>query len=178
VDSSLDWGQDLPALKRWMDRDNIEPVFLAYFGTADPRAYGVRYKKVVMVHDFRPGIRSSRPGPGDWFVISRTLLQGAYLEPDKEFALAGLTAGRLRREWIDQWAARCRRLQEDDRPSPHLADWLVKNGKLTEPERAALARPLLTTWIASLRNRKPDRRIGGSMVAFRMTPEILSPPGP
>src|SRR5262249_38384766 len=41
-DSNLDWGQDLPALAQWQrDHDNA-PIALAYFGTADPAAYGVR----------------------------------------------------------------------------------------------------------------------------------------
>ena len=41
VDSSVDWGQDLPALKRWLDAHPAivdgKPLYLAYFGTADPR---------------------------------------------------------------------------------------------------------------------------------------------
>ncbi|HEY6071302.1 MAG TPA: glycosyltransferase family 39 protein, partial [Chthoniobacterales bacterium] len=40
VDSSLDWGQDLPGLKTWIDDHRAivdqKPVYLAYFGTADP----------------------------------------------------------------------------------------------------------------------------------------------
>ena len=44
VDSSLDWGQDLPALGRWLDQNSRgeRPVYLGYFGTARPAYYGVR----------------------------------------------------------------------------------------------------------------------------------------
>jgi putative flippase GtrA len=42
-DSNIDWGQDLPALKKYMDNNGIEEVKLLYFGTADPSYYGIRY---------------------------------------------------------------------------------------------------------------------------------------
>lgn len=44
VDSSLDWGQDLPALARWLDtnRQPGEKLYLSYFGNAWPPHYGVR----------------------------------------------------------------------------------------------------------------------------------------
>src|SRR5205814_2137227 len=48
VDSSLDWGQDLPALKAWLDDHHAmidrKPLYLAYFGTADPRSYEINAK--------------------------------------------------------------------------------------------------------------------------------------
>jgi hypothetical protein len=43
VDSSLDWGQELPAVKRWVDaRPAGERIYLSYFGTGDPARYGIR----------------------------------------------------------------------------------------------------------------------------------------
>src|SRR5207253_1262911 len=45
VDSSLDWGQDLPILKNWLDHhfdaSASTRLYLAYFGTALPRSYGI-----------------------------------------------------------------------------------------------------------------------------------------
>jgi Tfp pilus assembly protein PilF len=41
LDSNLDWGQDLKGLKKWLDQRGIQHVQLAYFGTADPKYYGV-----------------------------------------------------------------------------------------------------------------------------------------
>jgi len=41
VDSSLDWGQDLKGLKRWMIDQQVDKIELAYFGTADPAYYGI-----------------------------------------------------------------------------------------------------------------------------------------
>ena len=45
VDSSLDWGQDLPGLAQWLEQNNPgpsrSPVYLAYFGTGDPAHEGI-----------------------------------------------------------------------------------------------------------------------------------------
>lgn len=43
VDSSLDWGQDLPGVKRYIDAHHLDPpLYLSYFGTASPAYYGIR----------------------------------------------------------------------------------------------------------------------------------------
>lgn len=42
-DSNIDWGQDLPALKNFMDKKGIVKVKLLYFGTADPAYYGIDF---------------------------------------------------------------------------------------------------------------------------------------
>src|SRR5204863_3054509 len=44
ADSNLDWGQGLPELKAYMDREGIDAVYLAYFGTDRPEAYGIRHQ--------------------------------------------------------------------------------------------------------------------------------------
>jgi hypothetical protein len=45
LDSNIDWGQDLPSLKQWLEEQNItEPPDLAYFGAVDPAIYGLRYQ--------------------------------------------------------------------------------------------------------------------------------------
>jgi hypothetical protein len=44
ADSNLDWGQGLPELKAWMDREAVDAVYLGFFGTDRPEAYGIRYQ--------------------------------------------------------------------------------------------------------------------------------------
>jgi hypothetical protein len=44
IDSNLDWGQDLPALQRFMKARGIEKVDLGYFGRVDPAIYGISYQ--------------------------------------------------------------------------------------------------------------------------------------
>jgi hypothetical protein len=45
-DSNIDWGQDLPALKKYMDNNNVNRVELLYFGTADPLFYGIEHSAI------------------------------------------------------------------------------------------------------------------------------------
>ncbi|MBI5767230.1 MAG: glycosyltransferase family 39 protein [Verrucomicrobia bacterium] len=80
VDSSLDWGMNLPELKRWLDvhnPDGREPVFLAYFGTDDPECHGIKAHRLPGFFDWwRPQDRTP-PRPG-YYAISASLLQGVY----------------------------------------------------------------------------------------------------
>jgi len=76
VDSNIDWGQDLPRLKAWMDARGVDRVHLAYWGTGDPRAYGIDYRKLAFFHDYRTSEPASAPGAGDHVAVSVTLLQG------------------------------------------------------------------------------------------------------
>jgi hypothetical protein len=41
LDSSLDWGQDLPRLAQWMRREHVQQVQLAYHGVDDPSRFGI-----------------------------------------------------------------------------------------------------------------------------------------
>ena len=44
IDSNLDWGQDLPGLKKYMEKNGIKKIKLGYFGRVDPKIYGIDYK--------------------------------------------------------------------------------------------------------------------------------------
>jgi hypothetical protein len=46
ADSNLDWGQGLPALKAWLDSTGVDRIYLAYFGTDRPEAYGILYQQL------------------------------------------------------------------------------------------------------------------------------------
>jgi len=67
VDSNLDWGQDLILLKKYLAEKNVEEISLAYFGTADPEYYGIRYAPLV---PFRL--------TEGWIAVSATHLQGVH----------------------------------------------------------------------------------------------------
>ena len=87
VDSNLDWGQDLPGLKHYVDESGISEVKLAWFGTADPAYYEVHYdplpSRSLPFKDEAKGryetFFPSRPAPGV-YAISATHLQGVYFE--------------------------------------------------------------------------------------------------
>ncbi len=57
-DSNLDWGQDLPGLRSYMDRTGAPALTLSYSGTAPPAAYGIRYQ-------FAPTAGALSPPPAD-----------------------------------------------------------------------------------------------------------------
>ncbi|HVA50885.1 MAG TPA: glycosyltransferase family 39 protein [Pirellulales bacterium] len=44
LDSNLDWGQDLIALRRYMEKEQIEEIDLAHFGRVPPAVYGIRHR--------------------------------------------------------------------------------------------------------------------------------------
>jgi len=86
VDSNLDWGQDLPALRDRMEEMGIERVNLAYFGKAVPEAYGVSYHPLASYLRFVEGPELSAynpytPLPG-WYAISATSLRTGMMTPE------------------------------------------------------------------------------------------------
>ena len=62
VDSSLDWGQDLPGVQRYLDQHKpAGPLYLAYFGVGSPNYYlhpaeRVRYLYSNPGHDVVPSL--------------------------------------------------------------------------------------------------------------------------
>jgi hypothetical protein len=79
VDSSLDWGTNLPGLKRWLDRNNPggrEPVYLAYFGTDSPAYRGITAHRLPGFFDWGRG--EHFPLEPGLYAISATLLQTVY----------------------------------------------------------------------------------------------------
>jgi hypothetical protein len=92
VDSNLDWGQDLKGLGSWLRQNHVGRVKLAYFGSADPRYYGIEC-------DLLPGYMAPPPArvtrqvtPGDVVAVSATILQGLYVEPAMRPLFARLRA--------------------------------------------------------------------------------------
>ena len=82
VDSNLDWGQDLQALKRWLDENKItDPIYLCYFGMADPRYYGIVHYNLPGGLLFEPQSGLDSLKPGGVIVISATHREGVYFTP-------------------------------------------------------------------------------------------------
>jgi len=90
VDSNLDWGQDLKLLARWLDEHEIRHVNLAYFGTADPRYYGIDATYLVGSPFFIPEQAFGKPKLPGYVAVSATLLVGAYGEPAEQEFYRGL----------------------------------------------------------------------------------------
>ena len=71
VDSSLDWGQDLPALRRLLEARHYRLVTLGYFGTAQADVHGIR----AVDWRTRDDAAAAR---ADYLAVSATTLMGAY----------------------------------------------------------------------------------------------------
>ena len=87
VDSNLDWGQDLPGLKEYVDAHNVELIHLSWFGAAHPEAYDFPFHPLPGFWRFGGdpaayGLNPYAPAPGV-YAISASNLQGVALEdPD------------------------------------------------------------------------------------------------
>jgi hypothetical protein len=80
-DSNLDWGQDLPALAAWQrEHADAPPIYLAYFGLADPHYYDIRYTPLPGGYHYDP--------PPQWphgecvIAVSATYLQGLHIDSE------------------------------------------------------------------------------------------------
>jgi hypothetical protein len=91
VDSNIDWGQDLEGLSAWMEENQVEQIWLSYFGEAHPEYYGINY---VGLDSFPPRLMNPNtkpfypydPAPGT-YAISATNLQGVHFADHEEFAI-------------------------------------------------------------------------------------------
>jgi hypothetical protein len=83
LDSSVDWGQGLLALRDWMRAEEVERVYLSYFGSAWPEGYGVRYAPLASFFRLpEPQTASAAAPEPTHAVISATNLHGVYLPGD------------------------------------------------------------------------------------------------
>ncbi len=156
VDSSLDWGQDLPGLKRWLDKSHNTnekqlPVYLSYFGTGSPRDYGVAVLPLPGYPDWRQKeIVDLRPG---FYCISATMLQSVYVEPRGPWSVESEQEYQRLLQAVAQPA-------EKERQDPRLLDRF---------DRYRLAR-----LCAFLRLREPDDSVGYSILIYKLSADDLN----
>jgi hypothetical protein len=83
-DSNLDWGQELKRLADWRKDHDDRPLYLSYFGTADPEYYLGSYTNLPGGYTWGPPIgKVDRPG---YVAVSATNLQGVYIG-EEEFSM-------------------------------------------------------------------------------------------
>jgi hypothetical protein len=165
VDSSLDWGQDLPALKRWIDNHHADvdgkPLYLAYFGSADPRANEIDAKRLA--EDHSTGDLKFTQLTGGVYCISATTLQSVYAREigpwsqvyEQHYQVSLAVMKRYCNTASDP-AARVTLIANDG-----AASWVKK---IREFERLRFER-----LCAYLRHRAPDAQVGYSIFVFDLT---------
>ena len=93
VDSNYDWGQDLKRLVKWADKENINKIYVDYFGGADTEYY--LKGKLRSWH----GGRDPKELPkGSYLAVSATFLQGGRGEP-----VPGFTQPNGYYNWLDDY---------------------------------------------------------------------------
>ena len=89
VDSNIDWGQDLPALRDVVERRDLGRIKLSYFGSTPPSHYDLDFEPLPTWSEtpeqgspFTRTYYPYDPAPGV-YAISATHLQGVVLDPDQ-----------------------------------------------------------------------------------------------
>jgi 4-amino-4-deoxy-L-arabinose transferase-like glycosyltransferase len=80
VDSNLDWGQDLKGLKSYMEQAGIEEIYLSWFGSTYPDAYGYGIPhRLLPSYIYYPGqvtgvaFNPLQPAPGVYAISATNL---------------------------------------------------------------------------------------------------------
>jgi hypothetical protein len=169
VDSSLDWGQELPGVKTWLDAHARpgEPVFMSYFGTAEPDYYGLQHVKrlpFISVFETPQPLVALEPG---LYCISATMLSHVYSD----------LRGPWTRAWENEFLA-ARAIE------PALIDYTVNHARRAELLKSAPA----SKWQAVvkrydvlrfarlcyyLRLRSPEAQIGHAIFIYRLSADEI-----
>jgi 4-amino-4-deoxy-L-arabinose transferase-like glycosyltransferase len=169
IDSSLDWGQDLKGLKRWLDdhpEDSRDPqrVYLSYFGTTRPEYYGIGAQRLPFFfpRPWEPHI--PRPLTGGLYCLSASMLEGVYTVP-----LAG--------RWNVAYEKHYQELRQSvlqvqaAAANPAVNRAILNDAMSREFQDAChiyetLRFSRLTSY---LRQREPDDEVGYSILIYRLT---------
>jgi hypothetical protein len=76
VDSNLDWGQTWKGLRRYLDVEGIDEIFLSNYNINDPHAYGLNYIPLPPWPEAPPVLPQRFDPPPGVYAISTTQLQG------------------------------------------------------------------------------------------------------
>jgi hypothetical protein len=167
VDSSLDWGQDLPELARWLKQHNKGlgklPASVAYFGTADLGYWHVEARRLLAdPYQDQPAPEIFLPLLPGYYAISATYLAGVYLPlpgpwtPEHERAyqaLKQINADHLANADDPHVYAQLQKRYGDQALEGYLRFPGVRLGRLA----------------ALLRQRQPDASAGYSILIFKLT---------
>jgi len=166
VDSSLDWGQDLPGLKAWLDANRRpgEDAYLAYFGTGEPHYYKLQVKRLAYINGFHEDEPYIPLGAG-LYCIGATMLQQVYSP------IRGLWTADLEKEYefLRAFEPQFRAYAEDPAARAKL-----EQGLSPEKWRASRDRFLHLRFARLchyLRVRRPDADIGYSIFIYRLSAE-------
>jgi hypothetical protein len=168
VDSSLDWGQDLPGLKSWLDRHaGNDRVYLSYAGSGEPNYYGIRARRLPFINGFKIPQPWVRLEPGI-YCIGATMLQHVYSP------IRGPWTPELEKEY--QWMRTF---------EPAFEAYFGDRAQRAELEKQAPPEKWKRAWVRHdllrfarlcyyLRAREPDDQVGHSILIYRLTAKEIA----
>ena len=168
VDSSLDWGQDLPGLRTFLaEVADDTPVYAAYFGAASPTYYGVKARWLYSYFQRADPTRPPVPLEAGIYCISVTLLQSMHMRRIGPWTPTNEQALLEHRTSVDRFV----RLSSDPAGLDELraegspAEWMRVFRTFDRLRTSRLFRFLLA--------REPDARIGYSIHVYRLSDEDI-----
>ncbi len=195
IDSSLDWGQDVPSVVKAVEKlraeGDREPMYYALFGSGWPEHYGLktRYLPAYRVTGAVAQI-SVPPLEGGLYLIHATQLQNVYVDAPIEWSPQADDVLRQLTLLVQSWQLRARSAQDfaqllaNENPAniqiPAQATAEQRANALLNTNLGLLARygnlrfAKLCQW---LRLRKPDFQIGYTVNAYRLTQTDLEEVG-
>lgn len=168
ADSSIDWGQDLPTLKRWLDghRREEEAVYLSYFGCGLPEFYGIQARGLPRHFDWAR--RDMPPLHGGLYCISVTMLTNLYSP------FLGPWCEPYEREYQETRAALDALEARTSDPAERIR-LMEKEGREAWELRLSIFRQLrFLRLCAALRQRAPDADAGHSILIYRLTDDEVT----
>ncbi len=166
VDSSLDWGQDLPSLRTWLDSHALNsptaPAYLSYFGTGDPAYYGIGTRRLPGYPDTGASL-DRLPLAGGVYCISATMLQQVYTQFPGRWAVPYERAYQQVVANLDLFE----KARNDPQQRKQLLD---QHGPSFWNQQAELFLNLrFGRLCAYLRQRSPDTMVGYSILVYCLT---------
>jgi hypothetical protein len=165
VDSSLDWGQDLPGLAAWLEADPAArsgaPVYLAYFGSSSPVAFGVEARALPSYHEWS-GAADTRglDLEAGIYCISATMLQSVYTDFPGPWTAARESRYQRARETLEPLLAAAEN-------APASRDPLTRRAYRSYDQLR------FGRLAAYLRQREPDAHVGYSILIYRLSDQQI-----
>ena len=168
VDSSLDWGQDLPGLKTWLDYNGRgEPTYLSYAGSGEPDYYRIRARRLPFINGFKIQQPWLKLEPGV-YCIGATMLEHVYSP------IRGPWTQELEKEY--QFMRTFEPAFEVYFKDPKQRAELDRQSSPEKWQHAWTRHDLLrfARLCHYLRARRPDAEVGYSILIYRLTDEELA----
>lgn len=164
VDSSLDWGQGLPDLRRWLDANaGSARVYLSYFGSDEPARFDLRATRIGDGYfDHAPSRQVLPALESGIYCVSATMLHRVYTQ--------------VRGPWSEGYETEYRRLARwvVAQQSKPLAEWRGPEGKPIDDvgrrlELARLEQLRFGRLCRHLERRTPDAVVANSVFVHRLS---------